>query len=107
MQGFAFGYRDGSAEVLVQSPGKLAAMTPAARKETKEAAAESPKITSGLLSTKPSSLAVTVSAFYGDDRNTPVCMDNAVILAASSLTGNVAEKELSAARKAGALSGCK
>lgn len=108
MQGFAFGYRDGSAQVLVQYPERLKAMTPVARKDTQEAAAESVKVTEGLLSTKPSSLTVTVAAFYEDDRNMPVCMDKAVILAASSLAGKDAtDQEVDVARKKGAESGCR
>lgn len=53
-------------------------------------------------------LEATVSTFYGDYRNMPVCLDDAVRLSTKSLEGNVpAEQELNAVRNKGAESGCR
>jgi hypothetical protein len=53
-------------------------------------------------------LEATVSTFYNDYRNMPVCWDAATEFSISSLKGNApAEQELSAARKTGAESGCR
>jgi hypothetical protein len=50
----------------------------------------------------------TISAFYSDYRNMPVCFDEAILLSAASLAGNAAtDQELDAARKRGAEKGCK
>jgi hypothetical protein len=52
-------------------------------------------------------LEATVSAFYDDYRNAPVCWDEATRLSSLSLKGNTpTEEALNAARKAGAQSGC-
>lgn len=53
-------------------------------------------------------LAATVSTFYDDYRNMPVCWDEAVSFSIASLRGNAAaDQELAAARKRGAENGCK
>lgn len=53
-------------------------------------------------------LEATVSTFYEDYRNMPVCWDDATRFSTSSLKGNTpTEEELNAARKSGAESGCK
>jgi len=50
----------------------------------------------------------TMSIFYNDYRNTPVCWDKALRFSAASLAGRApTEEELDAARKADAESGCK
>ncbi len=53
-------------------------------------------------------LEATVTAFYDDYRNMPVCWDDAVRFSTLSLQGNApTEEELNTARKKGAESGCK
>ena len=50
----------------------------------------------------------TMSVFYSDYRNAPVCWDNALRLSSASLAGRApTEEELEATRKADALTGCK
>lgn len=108
MQGYAFGFRDGSAAILVQYPERLKSLPPAERKDTEDAAAEGSNVGNGFLSTVPSSLAASVTQFYSDKRNTTVCTDKAIMLVAASLVGNVpSEEELNAAREAGAERGCR
>ena len=49
-----------------------------------------------------------LDTFYSDYRNTPVCLNEAILFSIASLAGNPAtNQELTAARKAGAESGCK
>jgi hypothetical protein len=50
----------------------------------------------------------TMTIFYSDFRNVPVCWDDAIIFSAASLRGQAPTvQELNAARKTGAESGCK
>ncbi len=50
----------------------------------------------------------TVSTFYGDYQNAPVCWDEAALLSSASLSGNApTEQEITTARKLGAEHGCK
>jgi hypothetical protein len=50
----------------------------------------------------------TMTSFYADYRNAPVCWADALQFSVWSLTGNAAtDRELDSARKIGAETGCK
>jgi hypothetical protein len=53
-------------------------------------------------------LRISGTHIYSDYRNTPVCLDEAILFSVASLAGNAAtDQELQAARKKGAVSSCK
>jgi hypothetical protein len=109
--GYIVGARDASAGTMVQYSVKLPPMSPAQRKDMDEGAAEWRRIASTILSPQGPGVEVivsTVSTFYSDHRNSPICEDRAILFSLASLAGNAAtEQELGAARKAGADTGCK
>jgi hypothetical protein len=112
LSGWVLGYRLGTlhAGVLATSnlaPEKVNALTPAQKKDYDESLGWAHRVTPILLH-GASGLEATVSTFYGDYRNTTVCLDEAILFSAATLAGNAAsDQELGAARKQGAASGCK
>ncbi len=109
--GYVVGARDASGYAVVKFGAKLPAMTAAVRKDMDEGAAQFGSAGRALLSPQGPGVEVivsTVSTFYSDYRNTPICQDKAILFSVASLAGNAAsDQELAAARKAGAETGCK
>jgi len=115
LSGFLQGYKLGIVHAGVLaisklSPEKVSTMTPAEKKEYDESLEWAHKAAPLLLHGGPSRLGLesTVSTFYADYRNMPVCFEDAVLFSAASLAGNAAtDQELKAAREKGAESGCR
>jgi hypothetical protein len=114
LSGFVEGYRQGtlhagSAAIAQLAPQSVSSMTPAEKKDYQQQVEWAHKVSRFLAHpVSGDSLEATVTRFYGDYRNMPVCMDNAVLFSAASLGGSAAsEQELAAARKRGVESGCK
>jgi hypothetical protein len=85
-------------------------MTPAARKNYKEALHWGRRIAPFEAYGPPRTvgeLEGALDTFYNDYRNTPVCLNEAILFATASLAGNAAtDPELETARKKGAEGGC-
>jgi hypothetical protein len=108
--GRATGMREGFKEVLevVTAARPASSWTPEERKRLKEKAEQIDQKSTANSDLTISQLEATVSTFYEDYRNMPVCWDDAVSFSTSSLKGKApTEKELNSARKKGAESGCK
>jgi hypothetical protein len=85
---------------------KVSAMTPAVKDDYERNLVWAHRVAPTLLGS-PVGLEATVSTFYADYRNMPVCFDEAILFSAASLAGKAAtEQELGAARKRGAEHGC-
>jgi len=115
---YVTGFTDGYQEALMEagalalqknSPEKASSFPPAERKNYEEFLQwgvriipffDGPPRTVG-------ELQGALDTFYSDYRNTPVCLDEAILFSAASLAGNAAtQQELDAARKKGAESRC-
>ena len=109
-QGHAAGMRDGIKETLeaIKAVKPPSSWTLEERRELAGKADQIDQKSAANSDFTRGQLEATVSTFYGDYRNTPVCLDDAVWLSTLSLKGSApTEKELNAARKNGAQSGCK
>jgi hypothetical protein len=116
VNGFAEGYRSGmihSAAVATaeRAREKVLSMTPDEKKVYEENLRWGRRMIPIVLAKPPTTvgdLEGALDTFYGDYRNTPVCWDQAILLAVSSFGGNAAtDQELDTARKKGAEQGCK
>jgi hypothetical protein len=109
-KGHAAGMREGFEEVfeVIVAARPASAWTPQERKIVEEKAKQIDRQSVTNSDLTMGQLEATVSTFYDDYRNMPVCWDDATRFSTLSLKGNdPTEKELNAARKAGAESGCK
>jgi hypothetical protein len=109
-RGHAAGMREGFKEILevivAAKPGS--SWTLEERKKVEEKADQIDRKSAAHSDFTMRQLEATVSTFYEDNRNMPVCWDDAAWLSTLSLEGNApTEEELNTARKAGAASGCK
>jgi hypothetical protein len=105
LAGFPQGYfrgmvHGGGLAMEHNAPEKMQPMSPAVRAELNLAHEVGPFLMEQKLSANE--LEPTVSAFYNDYRNMPVCIADAVLFSAASLAGNAAtEQELGARESAG------
>jgi hypothetical protein len=113
LSGFVEGYRQGtlhagSRAIAKLAPEKISTMTEAEKKDYQESLDWAHKVSPVLLSpVSVTSFQSSVTAFYRDDRNMRVCLDDATLFSAASLGGNVvSEQELISTRKRGAERGC-
>lgn len=108
-RGRAAGKRDGMKEILevIVAARPVASWTSEERQKLKEKAEQIDQKSAANSEVTMRQLEATVSAFYGDYRNMPVCWGDAILLSTESLKGkSPTEQELTAARKSGAESGC-
>jgi hypothetical protein len=114
------GFSDGYASALLQTVAltaeknaseKVSSMKPAEKKDYEETLKWAKRIVPFELQGPPKSvgeLQGALDTFYGDYRNEPVCLDEAILFSVASLAGNAAtDQELEAARKKGAQNECK
>jgi hypothetical protein len=109
-RGHAAGMSDGFEEILgaIMAARPASSWTPEEIKIMKEKAEQIERKSAANSGLTMGQLEATVSTFYDDYRNTPVCWDDATRFSTLSLKGNApTEKELNAVRKKGAESGCK
>jgi hypothetical protein len=116
VKGFYNGYASASVQmgaltIAKNAPEKVSSMKPAERKDYEEALRWAKLIAPFMFNGPPRSVGEfegALDTFYSDYRNTPVCLNEAILFSIASLAGNPAtNQELTAARKAGAESGCK
>jgi hypothetical protein len=110
VHGYGLGMMHGASLCISKYvPGTVSSMPPEQKEDYEESVAWVHKVAPVLTrSVSSSGLETTLSTFYADYRNMPVCLEQAILFSAASLSGNAAtEKELSTARKAGAERGCK
>jgi hypothetical protein len=110
-KGHAAGMTEGFAEMLeaIMAVKPASSWTPAEKEKLNEKGEQlDRKADASYSGITVGQIEATVSTFYDDYRNMPVCWGDATRFCLSALKGNApTEKELSAARKAGAESGCK
>lgn len=115
VMGFSDGYQDalmqgGALAMAKDTPEKVSSLPPAERKDYQEFLRWGKRIIP-FFDGPPKTvgeLQGALDTFYSDYRNTRVCLDEAILFSTASLAGNAAtERELDAARKKGAESGCK
>jgi hypothetical protein len=111
VDGYAGGFNDGAAvtveKYLSPEPPKL---TEAQKEGATEQAANAVTHARVILRSKATRAEVlnAMVAFYGDDKNTPVCWADALLFSVASLAGRTpTEQQLDAVRAAGTKSGCK
>jgi hypothetical protein len=115
VMGFSEGYQDalmqgGSLALEHNTPEKASSFPPAERKNYQELLRWGKRIVPffGGPPKTVGELEGALDTFYIDYRNTPVCLDEAILFSVASLAGNAAtDQELEAARKKGGESGCK
>ena len=114
VKGFSDGYglallHGGVLAVAKNAPETVSSMKPAEMKDYQETLRWAKSIVPFQLHGSPKSvgeLQGALDTFYSDYRNTPVCLDEAILFSLASLAGNAAaDQELDAARKNE--SGCK
>jgi hypothetical protein len=112
--GFNKGHVAGMREALEEALEMVTAVRPASswtpeeKKELMKKAEQHDQKSAANSDLTIGQLEATISTFYDDYRNMPVCWDDATKFSTLSLKGNApTEKELNAARNAGAESGCK
>ena len=115
VMGFSEGYQDalmqsGSLALEHNTPEKASSFPPAERKDYQELLRWGKRIVP-FFDGPPKTvgeLEGALDTFYSNYRNTPVCLDEAILFSVASLAGNAAtDQELQAARKKGAVSSCK
>ena len=115
VKGFSDGYQDalmqaGALALQKAAPEQASSFPPAERKNYQEFSRWGKRIVPffGGPPKTVGELEGALDTFYSDYRNTPVCLDEAILFSAASLAGNAAtDQELDAARKKGAVSACK
>jgi len=99
LTGFLLGYVKGamhSADFMMEkfAPAKVASMTGDDKRDYEKSLGWAHKVLPFLMSQAESSnLNSAVTAFYGDYRNLPVCLPNALLFSAASLAGNAASEQ--------------
>lgn len=109
-KGHAAGMSDGMKRVLevVTAARPASSWTPEERQKLEERAKQMDQKSAANSDLTMGQVEATVSTFYDDYRNMSVCWDDAIRFSTLSLKGIApTQKELNAARKAGAESGCK
>ena len=109
-RGHAAGMREGFDQFgeVILAARPASSWTPEEKKKVTEKAEQIDQESAAKSDYTMGQLEATVSTFYHDYRNMAVCWDDAVRFSTLSLKGNApAEKQLNAARKKGAESGCK
>jgi hypothetical protein len=109
-KGHAAGMSDGFEEVLeMLTAAKLpSSWTPEERKKLADKASQIDQKAAAYSAFTIGQIEATVSTFYEDYRNAPVCWNHAISFSTSSLKGGAStDQELDAARKADAERGCK
>jgi hypothetical protein len=113
--GFSHGYASailhaGALAIAKNAPESVSSMTPAGKKDYDETLQWARRIAPFELhgaTRTVGELEGALDTFYNDYRNTPVCLDEAILFSIASLAGNAApDRELVAARKNGAEGGC-
>jgi hypothetical protein len=108
--GFTQGYRQAYLHVgaIAMSKEKSPPSTNSAQNsDYEELLGIAQRVTPWFVHRSATGLDSTVTTFYGDYRNMPVCWDDATVLSAAALAGSPAtDRELSAARKRGSANGC-